>query len=79
MSTEPLSPDPVFLDAPNNSTVYEGETVVLQCRVQSVSKAHLKVTGLTPHPVNVGVRMRCAFCAIGSSCCAYEDVSFNVK
>ena len=40
---EPLSPDPVFLDVPTNSTVFEGDTAVLQCRVQSVSKAHLKV------------------------------------
>ncbi|KAF0290017.1 Fibroblast growth factor receptor-like 1 [Amphibalanus amphitrite] len=41
-TTEPLSPDPVFLAAPANTTVYEGEMAVLQCRIQSISKAHIK-------------------------------------
>ncbi|XP_037091718.1 fibroblast growth factor receptor-like 1 [Pollicipes pollicipes] len=41
-TTEPVSPDPVFLGAPTNTTVYEGDTAVMQCRVQSISKAHIK-------------------------------------
>ncbi|XP_037068605.1 fibroblast growth factor receptor-like 1 [Pollicipes pollicipes] len=41
-TTEPISHDPVFVGAPSNTTVYEGETAVLQCRVQSISKAHIK-------------------------------------
>ncbi|XP_043223787.1 fibroblast growth factor receptor-like 1 [Amphibalanus amphitrite] len=41
-TTEPLSPDPVFLAAPANTTVHEGEMAVLQCRIQSISKAHIK-------------------------------------
>lgn len=41
-TTEALSPDPVFLAAPANTTVYEGDMAVLQCRIQSISKAHIK-------------------------------------
>jgi len=41
-TTDWVSPDPVFLTAPANTTVYEGETAVLQCHVQSASKAHIK-------------------------------------
>ncbi|XP_043232646.1 fibroblast growth factor receptor-like 1 [Amphibalanus amphitrite] len=40
--SEPVSADPLFLEVPANSTVAEGDTAVLRCRVQSVSKAHLK-------------------------------------
>ncbi|XP_043234584.1 fibroblast growth factor receptor-like 1 [Amphibalanus amphitrite] len=40
--SEPESADPLFLEVPANSTVAEGDTAVLRCRVQSVSKAHLK-------------------------------------